>query len=414
MNDHNRNAPSVSEGYKNSELGIIPENWDTPSLGAIFSFKNGLNKAKEYFGYGTPIVNYMDVYKRSSIRSSDIKGRVSVSREELKSYEVRKSDVLFTRTSETVDEVGIAAVILDDLKSTVFSGFVLRARPQDDSLDDEFKRFCFSSKCVRRQIISKSTYTTRALTNGRVLSSVLLPRPPKHEQQSIAAALSDVESLIEKLQKLIAKKCAIKRGAMQELLTGKRRLPGFTGEWNSAPLKEATDCLDNLRVPLNDSQRSTMRGDIPYCGANGVMDFVNDYVIDDDVILIAEDGGYFDEYEYRPIAYRMIGKCWVNNHVHILKAKPGFDQGFVFYSLQHKNILRFLASGTRAKLNKSEMYKIEIDVPPDKSEQEAIAQVLDDLGAEISVLEKALYKNRLLKMGMMQALLTGEIRLPIE
>ena len=216
---------------------------------------------------------------------------------------------------------------------------------------------------------------------------------------------------INSLDRLIAKKQDLKHVAMQELLTGKRRQPGFGGEWEIKTLNDITNCLDNFRVPLNDTQRSQMRGDYPYCGANGVLDYVNDYVIDDDFILIAEDGGYFDEYEYRPIAYRMIGKCWVNNHAHILKTKEGFDQGFVFYSLVHKNILRFLASGTRAKLNKYEMFKIEIDIPLDAKEQTAIATVLSDMDAEITALEQRRNKTIALKQGIMQELLTGRIRL---
>ena len=142
-----------------------------------------------------------------------------------------------------------------------------------------------------------------------------------------------------------------------------------------------------------------------------MLGFVDDYVIDDDIILMAEDGGYFDEYETRPIAYRMMGKCWVNNHAHILKAKPGFDQGFIFYSLVHKNILPFLASGTRAKLNKSEMNKIEVTLASDVIEQTAIASVLSDMDAELAALEHRLAKTRALKQGMMQELLTGRTRL---
>ena len=95
---------------------------------------------------------------------------------------------------------------------------------------------------------------------------------------------------------------------MQQLLTGQTRLPGFCGEWEVKTLGEMTDSLDNLRVPLNESQRERMKGDYPYCGANGVLGFVDNYVVDDDIILMAEDGGYFDEYETRPIAYRMTGK----------------------------------------------------------------------------------------------------------
>lgn len=153
-----------------------------------------------------------------------------------------------------------------------------------------------------------------------------------------------------------------------------------------------------------------MKGDFPYCGANGILDFINDYKIDDEVILIAEDGGYFDEYLTRPIAYIMKGKFWVNNHAHILKAKAAFDQNFIFYSLVHKNILSYLASGTRAKLNKSEMYKIEICLPQSKQEQRKNAQILTDMDAEIEAMEKKMEKYKMIKQGMMHNLLTGKIR----
>jgi len=211
----------VKDGYRH------PIDWGIITLGDLFTFKNGLNKGKEYFGYGTPIVNYMDVYKRSGIRAADLNGRVNLSKQEIKAYEVHKGDVFFTRTSETTDEVGLASVMLDDPQDTVFSGFVLRARPSNECLDDQFKKYCFSTNEVRKAIISKSSYTTRALTNGRLLSSVTIPLPPIHEQRAIAAALGDVDALIAALDRLIAKKCGIKQAAMQELLTGKGRLPGF-------------------------------------------------------------------------------------------------------------------------------------------------------------------------------------------
>lgn len=198
---------------------------------------------------------------------------------------------------------------------------------------------------------------------------------------------------------------------MQELLTSSKRLPGFSGEWREKSIAEIADCLDNLRIPLNDARRLKMRGDYPYCGANGVLDYINDYRVDDSVILMAEDGGYFDEYATRPIAYRMSGRFWVNNHAHILKSKPEFDQDFLFYSLVHKNILSFLASGTRAKLNKSELNKITIRQPVTKREQTSIAAILSDMDTEIGALDAKVAKARALKQGMMQQLLTGTIRL---
>ena len=249
-------------------------------------------------------------------------------------------------------------------------------------------------------IVSKSTF-----------SILVFEVPPLPEQRAIAEMLSDVDGLLNALEALIAKKRAIKQATMQQLLTGRTRLPGFSGAWEMKRLGKIADCLDNVRVPLNETQRATMPGPYPYCGANGVLDYVNDYVLDDDVILIAEDGGHFDEFLSRPIAYRMRGKIWVNNHAHILQAKSDYDQGFLYYSLVHKNILPYLSGGTRAKLNKFEMYKIEINVPDDIDEQRAIASVLSDIDAEIAALEQRWDKTRAIKQGMMQQLLTGRVRL---
>ena len=134
-------------------------------------------------------------------------------------------------------------VMLDDPHNTVFSGFVLRARPTDDRLNDDFKTYCFAPSMVRSQITATSTYTTRALTNGRSLSAVLIALPPLAEQRAIAEALGEVDGLLGALERVIAKRRAVKEGAMQALLTGRTRLPGFAGSgrdcssltWESSP-----------------------------------------------------------------------------------------------------------------------------------------------------------------------------------
>jgi type I restriction enzyme S subunit len=198
--------------------------WNTVSLGELFSFKNGLNKGKEFFGQGTPIVNYMDVYGGAGLTESRLEGRVLVSKQEQKAFDVKKGDVFFTRTSETVEEIGMAAVMLDSPADTVFSGFLLRARPKNDDLCDGFKKYCFSSNGVRSQITSRSSYTTRALTNGRLLSLVTLGLPSKPEQIAIAAVLSDMDAEIAALEARRDKTRAFKQGMMQELLTGRIRL----------------------------------------------------------------------------------------------------------------------------------------------------------------------------------------------
>jgi type I restriction enzyme S subunit len=313
-----------------------------------------------------------------------------------------EEDVLMTRTGNT-------GMVVTGVNGVFHNNF-FKINLDKKQVDRAYVIYYLKANKTQRIILLKAGTSTIPDLNHNDFYSIRIPLPPLPEQQAIASALSDVDALITTLEQLITKKRNIKQGAMQQLITGKKRLPGFGGEWEVLALKETTDCLDHLRVPLNDAKRSKMQGDYPYCGANGILDYVNDYIIDNDIILIAEDGGYFDEYSYRPIAYRMVGKCWVNNHAHILKAKEGFYQNFIFYSLVHKNILRFLASGTRAKLNKSEMYKIEIDIP-EKKEQQVIAQILSDMDTEIEALEQKRDKYKAIKQGMMQELLTGERRL---
>lgn len=223
--------------YKTTEIGPIPEGWDVVPMGDLFGFKNGLNKAKRYFGYGTPIVNFMDVFGCPRLKSENIAGRVDVTRAEREAYAVCKGDVFFTRTSETVEQIGMAAAMLDSVSDAVYSGFVLRGRPKDDSLDDQFKAWCFSATYFRKQIMATASYTTRALTNGGALSAALLARPPLPEQKAIAATLDDFDSEISLLEARLEKTRALKQAMMQALLTGRVRLPIARNETSN--VKEA-------------------------------------------------------------------------------------------------------------------------------------------------------------------------------
>lgn len=99
--------------------------WEIKKLGEILVFKNGLNKEKEFFGTGTPIVNYKDVYKNNYLNATILEGKVTVNSNELKNFNVKKGDVFFTRTSETIKEIGLSSVVVEDVSETVFSGFIL-------------------------------------------------------------------------------------------------------------------------------------------------------------------------------------------------------------------------------------------------------------------------------------------------
>ena len=114
------------------------------------------------------------------------------------------------------------------------------------------------------------------------------------------------------------------------------------GGWTSVTVEQCCEILDSKRIPVNGEDREKRIGDIPYYGANGPQGYIDDYIFNEPLILIAEDGGCFDEFATRPIAYRVKGKSWVNNHAHVLRAKERFCQDAIFYNLEHKDIQSFI------------------------------------------------------------------------
>lgn len=199
--------------------------WADTEVGRLLEFKNGLNKGSEYFGSGTPIVNFMDVMSGPIVTAGDVAGRVTLTREEIKRFSAKKGDLFFTRTSETVDEVGTAAVLVEDIRDACFSGFILRGRPKSQDVDSRFLARAFQLETVRAQVTSAATYTTRALTNGRSLSKVVMTLPHLDEQCAISAVLDDADAELDALVFRLNKAAAIKAGMMQQLLAGRVRLP---------------------------------------------------------------------------------------------------------------------------------------------------------------------------------------------
>ena len=181
------------------------------------------------------------------------------------------------------------------------------------------------------------------------------------------------------------------------------------GKWSKGTIATTCQNLDRLRIPISGTERSTIQGDIPYYGANGQVGYIDDYLFDEPLILIAEDGGNFEQYESRPIAYRISGKSWVNNHAHILKALPNYDQDYIFYSLEHANVLYYIAGGTRSKLTQKELSKIEIIYPEDIKEQHKIAKILATIDEAIDKTKTIIEKYKAVKEGLMQDLLANGI-----
>lgn len=415
----------MKTGYKQTDIGVIPEDWDEALIGDLFDFKNGLNKAKEFFGYGTPIVNYMDVFNFSGLRINNVQGKVDVTFQEKQNFSVKKGDVFFTRTSETVEDIGVASVMLDDCNETVFSGFVLRGRPKTKLIEEDYCKYCFSSDEVRKQITSKSTYTTRALTNGRLLSSVILPLPKSEEQKQIAAALSDVDGLIESLSQLIAKKRDMKTAAMQQLLTGKKRLPGFDGEWAEKRIDEFGFFKSGNGFPTK--YQGHQQGDYPFFKVSDMNNFgnathmtvSNNYISHEiaktlSVNIIPEKSIIFAKIgaaiflERKKITVQQ--SCIDNNMMAFIPDHHISDYTFFHYLFLHLTFGRLVAATALPSLSPKDIGGLALYIPK-KNEQTAIAAILSDMDTEISALEQRLGKARSLKTGMMQELLTGRTRL---
>lgn len=152
------------EYYREKLLSFEGEECDWNTLKELFVIKNGLNKEKKDFGIGTPIINYVDVYKNRGLHKDDIKGLVNSNESELSRFKCTKGDVFFTRTSETKEEVGFPSVLLDDIENCVFSGFLLKATPITDKLDAHYCKYCFFTNQFRQEVEKRATLTTRALT----------------------------------------------------------------------------------------------------------------------------------------------------------------------------------------------------------------------------------------------------------
>ena len=223
--------------------------WVSEAIGLYYNFKNGLNKSKEYFGFGTPIVNFTDVFNNRVLDYASLKGRVFVTKEEIANYSVQKGDLFFTRTSETLEEIGYPSVMLSDSPQTVYSGFVLRGRAiNNDPLVDVFKSYVFFTTSFRKEMIRKSSMTTRALTSGNRLKEMIFTYPKAEDEQfKIGNYFLTLDNKIQTTSKKLESLKKLKSASLVTMFpqngesTPKVRFKGFEGEWKETTLSE---CLD--------------------------------------------------------------------------------------------------------------------------------------------------------------------------
>lgn len=407
------NNGEVPQGYKVTTVGIVPQEWAEHTLGDIFTFKNGLNKEKEAFGEGTPIVNYTDVWKKRGLRTKDIKGRVTLSSSEIENYEAKCGDVFFTRTSETIDEIGYSSVLLEDIENAVFSGFVLRARPYNDLICKEYHQYCYSQPNMRHEIIKRSSMTTRALTSGPMLSQVSINIPSVSEQSKIAEILMKWDEAIELQEQYIGTLENRKKFLIKKLLTPKEN-------WSSVKLGNIAEMYAGGTPSTQKSEY--WGGEIPWIQSgliqNGYIDIEN---IDGRIteqglkkssatwiaknsVLVAITGATCAN-----IAYL---RCDATANQSVISITTNaVDSLFLYFYLQStRNKLLSLQNGSaQGGLTLKYLQNFEI-MYPELSEQKKIGSILSNVDVEISMQKDIVLKLKNQRKALQQYLLNGIVR----
>ncbi len=398
-------------GYKQTEVGVIPEDWaQTTIRGIATKVGSGVTPtggSRRYKEYGRPFVRSQNVGWGRLI----LDDLVFIDEETHNGFpatELRKYDVLLNITGASIGRTALAD---DSLVGGNVNQHVCIIRVDTSLALPSFVNLLLLSPLGQRQIDSFQTGGNRQGLNFAQASSIKLALPrTKAEQEAIAEALSDADGLIESLEQLIAKKRAIKQGAMHELLTGENRLPGFDGEWESRTIEQ----LENAKlVKLSRGKvisRKTIDqvpGDCPIYSSSvnndGLFGHYGHFMFYEELITWSVDGG--GDFFYRPKhKFSVTNVC---GFMHVDTSRISYRFLAAQLQLLHgRKSFDYLAKAHPSVIRKA--YEVQL---PQLPEQKAIAAILSDMDAEIDALEAKLAKARQIKTGMMQELLTGRIRL---
>lgn len=415
----------VRPGYKQTEVGVIPEDWGVSKLGTHATFKTGpfgsaLHRS-DYVEDGVPVINPMQIVD-GKIQPTPSMAITEQAARKLSEFRLSAGNVVIGRRGEMGRCAFVQAAEHGWLCGT--GSMIIRMGP---SLDARFIQRVLSSPPVIATIESASVGSTMINLNQGTLANLRVPLPPtKTEQEAIAETLSDADDLIESLEQLLAKKRRLKQGAMQELLTGKKRLPGFNGKWEVKPLGE----LGRWTGGMTPSMRNPdywRAGTVPWISSGDVKSvrlITTAFAISEcalkqrtttllpakSVIVVTRSGILR---KFLPVAMNMIPMA-INQDIKALLPNDRVRPEYLLHSLTcngDRILARCLKSGTTVESIEFPWLKaFTIPIPP-VPEQTAIAAILSDMDVEIAALETKLAKARQIKQGMMQELLTGRIRL---
>lgn len=415
-------------GYKQTEVGVIPEEWDCePMRDAAANIANAIVGgpfgsdlvSADYVTTGVPVIRGQNM--SANLVSGDF---VFVSPRKAKSLSANLAypgDLVFTQRG-TLGQVSI-------VPGNEFDCFLISQSQMKVSLnrtrhDPSFVHQYFTSREGLKQVTSSAIQTGVPHTNLGILRQYRFPAPPLPEQRAIAAALSDVDALLGGLERLIAKKRDLKQAAMQQLLTGHTRLPGFHREWEVSTvgrefeiqLGKMLDAEKNVGVPKPFIGNRAVQwgsievGDLPTVPMS--RSDIDRFRLKRGDLLVCEGG----EVGRAAIWEAPIEECYYQKALHRLRPMRGFHPRLMAALLRLWSdrglFSNYVTQTSIAHLPREKFLEMPLLVPS-TAEQTAIATVLSDMDAELSALEARRDKTRALKQGMMQELLTGRIRLVV-
>ncbi|MCK1356341.1 DUF1768 domain-containing protein [Bradyrhizobium sp. CW7] len=373
--------PKPYSGYRDSGLpwlGQIPEHWDVRRNGRLFAERNQT---------GFEDLPILEVSLRTGVRVRNMENgaRKQQMTDRSKYKRAVKGDIAYNMMRMWQGAVGVAPI--DGLISPAY----VVARPFAE-VDSRYYTYLFRTDIYMREVnkFSRGIVSDRNRLYWDEFKQMPSVFPPTDEQARISKFLDAhgrlTARLIRNKRRLIGllneqKQAIINRAVTRGLNpdapmkpTGIAWMPEVPENWIVTPLRHLSTCLDGRRVPLEASDREKMLGDIPYWGANRIIDNLNNFLFDEDLILLGEDGApFFDR--NKPVAFFSQGKVWPNNHIHVLRPKPGNRPEFIVHALNCVDYTNYVGGATRDKLTQNYMKAIPISMPP-KSEQDAILEHL--------------------------------------
>ncbi|MFD4367766.1 restriction endonuclease subunit S [Rhodococcus sp. NPDC058521] len=283
---------------------------------------------------------------------------------------------------------------------------IIRPSMRRRSIHPRYLLWQLRSPAIARRIAEINVQAAQANLSLEQVRDFEIPFVSSPEQETIAAALDDVDDLIVTLERLIAKKQAIKQGMMQQLLTGRTRLPGFTSSWSELSLGDVT----RIKTGSRNNQDKQAGGRYPFFVRSATVERINSYSYDCEAILVPGEGGIGSIFHY------INGKFEVHQRVYKISSfAPNASGRFIYYFMRQYFGAHAMENSVKATVDSLRLptfKKFQLRLPA-RDEQDAIVCLLDDAEAEVATLEARLAKARAVKGGMMQQLLTGRTRLPV-